>query len=341
MTPEQFILESLPDDVVASIEERDAYIRSLPPAGPGVEFVVSDLQRWRPGRTIRVAFLGGNTALHRDIEEATQQITVACNLQLDFGSNPSTGTYRTWSESDTDYAAEIRISFDQAGFFSLVGTDSIDPGIGQPSSPVGGRAGQRSLNLGGFDVRRPDNWQGVVRHEFMHALAFHHSHQNLRGPCEQSFRWDDDQGYKQTKNRSGSFIQDAQGRRPGIYTYLSGPPNGWNKAKVDHNLRRIDSDDVTVGPFDRASIMLYRFPDIFYKQLPSPCAPSGDGVALSDGDKRGLALMYPHTGEEVTEANRRNDILLEAIAPATESMDGIEATDSTMRSRVAAMLRGR
>jgi hypothetical protein len=341
VTPEQFILESLPDDVVASIEARDAYIKSLPPASGGVEFVVADLQKWRPGRTIRVGFLGGTSALHRDIEEATRQISETCNLQLDFGRDAATGAYRAWRETDTEYAAEIRVSFDQGGFFSLVGTDSIDPGVGHPASPIGGRPGQRSLNLGGFHVRRPDNWRGVVRHEFLHALAFHHSHQNLRGPCEQSFRWEDDAGYTRTTNAAGTFISDAQGRRPGIYTYLSGPPNSWAKAKVDHNLRRIESDEVVVGPFDRASIMLYRFPDIFYKEVPSPCAPSGDGIELSDGDRRALLLLYPRSGPEVDDITRRNNALIEAIQPIAQPVRGLETADTEIARRVAAMLRGR
>ena len=340
MTPESFILESLPDDVVATIEARDAYIRSLPPAGGGVEFVVADLQRWRPGRTVRVAFLGGNTALHRDIEEATRPITDACNLQLDFGRD-ATGAYRTWQPSDTTYAAEIRVSFDQAGFFSLVGTDSIDPGLGLPESPVGGRPGQRSLNLGGFAAQRPDTWPGVVRHEFLHALAFHHSHQNLRGPCEAAFRWEDDEGYQRTTNPAGTFIPDAAGRRPGIYTYLSGPPNRWSKAKVDHNLRRVERSDVIVGPFDSASIMLYRFPDIFYKTVPSPCAPTGDGLSLSDGDKRGLDLLYPRVGPEVAAIDTRSEAMLDAIRPLAAPLPGLESGDTPLARRVAAILRGR
>lgn len=341
MTPDNFILETLPDDVIATIEERDAFISSLPPAGGGVEFVIADLQKWRPGRHLRVAFLGGESALHHDIEEATRQITEACNLTLDFGRNATTGEYRTWSESDLAYSAEIRVSFDQSGFNSLVGTDSIDPGVGSPTSRVGGRPGQRSLNLGGFHVRRPDNWQGVVRHEFLHALGFHHAHQNLRGPCENAFRWEDDEGYQPTKNQFGTFIADAQGRRPGIYTYLSGAPNGWAKSKVNHNLRKVESDDVVAGPFDRASIMLYRFPEMFYKALPSDCAPLGDGIELSDGDKRGLALLYPGTGPEIANIATSSDAMLEAIKPFAEPLRGLETADTETAQRVAAILRGR
>ena len=147
MTPDNFIMEALPDDVVETIEERDAFIRNLPPADGGFEFVVADLQKWQPGRHVRVAFLGGDSALHQEIEEATRQITEACNITLDFGRNAETGEYRTWSESDFDYSAEIRVSFDRAGNNSLVGTDSIDPGVGDfpRKPPVAGRDNEVSI----------------------------------------------------------------------------------------------------------------------------------------------------------------------------------------------------
>jgi hypothetical protein len=341
VTPDNFVLENLPDDVVASIEARDAFIASLPPAAGGEEFVVSDLQRWRPGRTVRVAFLGGDTALHRDIEDATRQITDACNLILDFGLDPATGAYRTWSLADETYSAEIRVSFDQGGFFSLVGTDCIDPDVGHPLGSVGGRPGQRTLNLGGFPVRRPDNWRGVVRHEFLHALAFMHAHQNLRGTCEAEFRWEDDADYVPTKDERGQFIPDDQGRRPGIYTFLSGKPNEWNRAKVDHNLRRLDGPAVITGPFDSASVMLYRFPDLFYQSLPSSCAPTGDGISLSVGDVRALDLMYPVIGPATDDIDRRNDALIEAIQPRAQPLPGLESDETLLAQRVSAMLHRR
>jgi hypothetical protein len=96
-----------------------------------------------------------------------------------------------------------------------------------------------------------------------------------------------------------------------------------------------------VGPFDRASIMLYRFPDIFYKEVPSPCAPSGDGMALSDGDQRALVLLYPRTGPEIDDITRRNNALIEAIQPIAQPLRGLETADTEIARRVAAMLRGR
>jgi hypothetical protein len=330
------VLDNLPDEVLATIEMRDAWFRRLPPAADGLEFVVADLHRWTPGQTVRVAFLGGESALHKDIAEATAPIAQSCSLTLDFGHDPQAGTYRTWATTDTEYAAEIRVSFDQAGFFSLVGTDSIAANIGARQGTVGGRPGQRSLNLGGFPVQRPANWQGVVRHEFLHALAFHHEHQNMRGPCEADFRWEDDAGYEQTTDAEGRFIADASGRRPGIYTYLAGFPNFWPKLKVDINLRTSNRPDVVAGSFDRKSVMLYRFPPIFYRTEQSQCFPAGDGIELSAGDKRGLALLYPGAGGGLEAVMERRRDLLGTVERMGGAPGGLESTAPSSSFAVAA-----
>jgi len=304
------ILESLPDPVVAALEVRDEWRRQLAESTVGLEFIVSDLARWPVGSVVRVAFLDGDTALHADIAAATAQIADVTNLTLDFGVDPATGAHRRWTLTDTVLQAEIRVSFDMPGYWSLVGTDSTDATI-DPGGPIGGGPGQRSLNLGGFKTNKPQGWEGTVRHEFLHALAFQHEHQNMRGPCSTDFRWDNDPGYVPTTNANGVFVPDAQGRRPGIYTYLAGPPNQWSKAKVDHNLRTVEDPGAVAGPFDAASVMLYRFAPFFYKSSPSPCAPTGAGIDLSDGDKRGLELLYPAAAEAVD-------------ALATQSLNGLE-----------------
>jgi hypothetical protein len=321
---EDLVLEALPDDVIASMETRDRWVATQPFEPGGFEFLVSDLQSWTPGQTIRVAFLGGSTELYKKIEDATKPISDAANLTLSFRDGDS---YRTWTERDTEYAGEIRISFDLGGYFSLVGTDSVSQVIGG-GGPVGGRPNQRSLNLGGFDRQLPATWQGTTRHEFLHALSFHHEHQNMRGPCELAFRWDDDPGYQPTRDQRGTFVTDAQGRRPGIYTYLSGAPNNWPRAKVDHNLRTDNADPtVAAGPFDAGSVMLYRFPPLFYKNQPSPCAPIGNGQELSAGDIRALQLLYPGTADAVQDVVGRRGALLDAIQ--SEAEGGFEAASAS------------
>ena len=311
---DEFILDDLPDHVTASLEARAKWFASLPQGNnPGFNFFLDDLQAWSPGQTVSVAFLGGTTPLHKDIAEATKQITDNCNIKLDFGFNPTTGKYRSWSTSDTTHAAEIRVSFDQNGYFSLLGRDSSNPTIGAPGQAVGGRANQRSLNLGGFDVSRPASWIKTTRHEFLHALAFNHEHQSPMGGCDSQFRWDDEAGYQLTQDANGQYITDPNGKRPGIYTYLSGAPNHWSRVKVDHNLRQAPSGSGTAGTFDRASIMLYRFPALFYVSTPNPCAPLGGGDDLSAGDIAGLQYLYPTTPANIQaiagrQANVRNVI---------------------------------
>jgi hypothetical protein len=316
------VLDALPDEIGALIAVRDAYIATLPLTSGGLEFIVADLQRWTPGMTVKVAFLGGSSELHHDIADATRQITDACNLDLDFGFDAA-GDARRWSEDDTEYSAHIRVSFDQAGFWSLVGTDSTDDTLAPAFSKIGGHPWQRSLNLGGFDVRRPARWEGTVRHEFLHALAFKHAHQNMRGPCQEDFRWEDDPGYQPTQDDDGRFVPDAAGRRPGIYTYLAGFPNFWARPKVDHNLRTADEQTSVTGRFDSASVMLYRFEPFFYLTEPSPCAPTGDGISLSDEDRRGLRLLYPSTQPELEAlAAQRRELQTVASAPAGPESTG-------------------
>ncbi|MCX4981023.1 hypothetical protein [Streptomyces sp. NBC_00572] len=312
-------LESLPNDVIAQIEVRDRWRRAT--AASGLEFLITDIGKWPLGKTVRVAFLDGDDQLHADIAGATKQITDACNLTLDFGQNGG-GTFRRWTEADTVLAAEIRVSFDLPGFFSLVGTDSTDSVIGAGGGPVGGNPDQRSLNLGQFAEDRPVKWEGTVRHEFLHALGFHHSHQNMRGTCEGEFRWEDEAGYVPTQDGDGVFVADAQGRLPGIYTFLAGEPNNWPRAMVDHNLRTVDAPDLVAGPFDTKSVMLYRFPAFFYKSTPSSCAPTGNGQNLSDGDKRGLDLLYPHTTEGVADRQARADAVLQSLGAGPEGVPG-------------------
>ena len=64
--------------------------------------------------------------------------------------------------------------------------------------------------------------------------------------------------------------------------------------------------------------MLYRFDSFFYKTSPSPCAPTEEGIELSDGDKRGLRLLYPQTAPELETIGGR------AEAALTELRNGAE-----------------
>lgn len=57
----------------------------------------------------------------------------------------------------------------------MVGRNAVNAAL------PGGGPGQASMNLAGFDIALPADWQAVVRHEFGHALGFEHEHQSPAG----------------------------------------------------------------------------------------------------------------------------------------------------------------
>ena len=288
--PERAILEHYPADVQAALEVRDRHLKALLESqggtSPGLDFVLAHTRRWEPGSTVTVAFRGGSPQLHAEIAAVARSWCEHGNLILDFGLDPATSLARTWSESDTVYAADIRVSFNSRGYWSLIGADSRAPSIAGP--------GAASLNLSGFHIMRPRNWKAVVLHEFGHALGFQHEHQNPKGHCATEFRWEDDPGYVPTRNLASEFVADSEGRRPGIYTVLAGPPNRWNRAKVDWNLRELTpAPGLVVSAHDRHSIMHYAFGSWMFKSgEDSPCFIQPNQT-LSNGDKAGMRVLYP------------------------------------------------
>jgi hypothetical protein len=294
------VLEAYPDRIMARLEHRDRILASAQPRTSPIapSFIINQSKisgHWNPGKTLKVAFKGGDPLLHKQIADAANEWTRYANLTFDFGFNPTAGTYRTWSASDTAFAADIRVSFDQSGYYSLVGNDSINLAVTNP--------GEESLNLEYFASALPTDWRSVVLHEFGHAIAFEHEHQQpVNNPCD--FRFDDDPGYTPTTDAHGQFIQDRRGLRPGLYTVLGGPPNNWPKAKVDFNLRKLpDSHAYLTGPFDKNSIMKYYFPEwMFISGAQSPCCTPAENLALSAEDQQGAAKVYPRTPAEVRHA---------------------------------------
>ena len=326
------LFEAYPERVLARIELRNQQLRQVAPRGIGgatFEQVVQTVGRWKPGSKVTVAFYGGGPALHRDIANVAREWTRPgrANLQLDFG-NETNGKFREWSPNDTAFAADIRIAFHEGGYWSYVGADSINTAVVKPNEP--------SMSLAGFHVQRPPDWQGVVIHEFGHALGFWHEHQHPQQPCD--FRWNDDAGYVPTVDAFGQYIRDPSGRRPGLYTVLGGPPNYWPRWKVDANLAAITTSHMfDVSPFDNSSIMKYSFDGwMFVSGTNSHCYSTADNNQLSQRDIEAARRAYPMDPEQIQQFLTRQlrfvEQLLEAGRLRLETKAGLQDRLNRLKS---------
>lgn len=285
----------LPDEFQAQVNARDKLLREILPPPPGpLSFFIDQTKTWNPGAVVRVAFHGGNEALYYRIAEVAKIWSQHANLRFDFQDENG---FRTFSPLDTEYRAEIRISFCREGYWSAIGIDATDPMVFQPGEPT--------MSLGGFADRLPATWEATTLHELGHAIGFLHEHQQPGSPCSSAFLWEDDSSYQRTTDPSGRYIPDDQGRRPGIYTVLSGPPNRWTRDKVQRNLVEMpEARAYRTGPFDKFSIMKYWFPPwMFRNGTSSPCYAEPN-VKLSPQDKEGAAWAYPRSPAAIVEALR-------------------------------------
>ncbi len=177
-------------------------LRAAPPAGGRTRAALQISKRWPVGSTVRARFLGGTPAQQAIVRQFAPEWTRYANLRLEFTTSPQ---------------AEVRISFADDGSWSYIGTDCL----GFPSN-------RATMNYGWLD-------QGVVLHEFGHALGLIHEHQNPVG----GIQW----------NKSV------------VYQDLGGPPNNWPPETVDNNMFATYSvDQINGTSLDPKSIMLYSFP---------------------------------------------------------------------------------
>jgi len=151
---------------------------------------------------------------------------------------------------DTD----IRISFKYSGSWSVIGTTAKNIPKNQPTMNFG----WLTPDVSDEEARR------VILHEFGHALGLIHEHQN---PVN-TIKWN-----------KAAVIAD-----------LSGPPNNWDNATIEHNMfEQYPSNEIAGTKLDWHSIMMYPIP----KSWTTDGNSAGMNNALSDTDTKFIRTQYP------------------------------------------------
>lgn len=205
-----------------------------PAMSMATRMAVLKAKKWPNGSTLRIRFMGGNSTQHDIVRGFAPQWANHANLKFEFGSASN---------------AEIRIAFDSSdGAWSYIGTDC--------------------LNIPGYEATMNLGWQdeGVVLHEFGHAIGLIHEHQNPTG----GIQWN----------------------RPNVIRDLSGPPNDWDLETIEHNMfRTYAAEQINGTALDKKSVMLYAIPSHWTLDG----FQSEPNEVLSETDKRfiGDLVNYP------------------------------------------------
>lgn len=239
--------------------------------------------KWTNGRTLKVAFSGGDSTLRKFIADKASEWCKYANIKFDFG-DPTHGKFYEWSPRDTAYKADIRVAFNHDGYWSVLGQESI---TAVPPN-------KQSMNLDPSKwAQFGENYGGTVIHEFGHALGFMHEHEHPGAACNSELRWLDDPGYEATMDNTGTFMSDAQGRQPGLLSYYVSTQK-WSPLKTYSQLASFENSPVfDLGAVDTTSIMQYPMDAFLLKTgRASPCFAERNNV-LSNGDKLMAKKQYP------------------------------------------------
>lgn len=310
----------LPDELLP-LSREVAVEENLENYAPGTRAAIEFKKRWQPGKTLRVLFMDGDPVVQQKVAAIFPEWSRHANIRF---------------QVSNDLDSEIRISFQQPGSWSYIGTDAL---LIPKSKPT--------MNYGWLKPHTdPEEYQRVVLHEFGHALGLIHEHQNPS--------------------------TDIPWNKEAVYQYYSGPPNYWSREQTDRNLFQTYGKDITqFTRFDRDSIMLYpveqRFTNgdfavgwnktlsaldkefigrqyAFEPKAKNEIAVDGDAIAGTIGEFGEVdvyTFRVTSPGKFTVETHGKTDVALSLFGPDSETRLVAEDDDSGRRlnAKVSEVLR--
>ena len=216
-------------------------LKDLEPDLPELKIAIVNPKKWTTGRTLKVSFLDGDPFVKEKVRNIAKEWESIANVKLDFIDEKN---------------GDIRIAFKLGnGSWSALGRDAVARPLNIPT-----------MNYGWLTPETEDReYRRVVLHEFGHALACIHEHQNP----DANIQWNKEK----------------------VYEYFMGNPNNWSKEEVDHNIFDRYSKTITnFSDYDDRSIMIYNLP----AQFTLNNQPVGKfNTELSENDKTFTQMWYP------------------------------------------------
>lgn len=204
-------LKERSDNLVQDVELNDANVRNdqssiqnkLP--APSMALVIKKL--WKPGRKIRIAFLGDpNHEVKDKIISFAREWLNYVNLEFDFVEGEQ---------------GDIRISTVWGdGSWSYIGTDALTV-----------EESEATMNFGWLTPESSDEeYSSVVLHEFGHALGAEHEHQHPYA----GIPWNEEAVYQHYKDTNGWDKEDTDENIFAKYSIDSINTTGYDKESIMH-----------------------------------------------------------------------------------------------------------